>query len=116
MQDKKPNRPDGVRSMEPPRISSRVLRRRAALMLAGVCLGAGAAHAQDASWIGSGSPPADWNIGTNWSTGIVPTGTATFTSSGLTTTEISTSAPTSIGTLQFDPGAPTYTFRFFQPL
>jgi autotransporter-associated beta strand protein len=102
--------------VERPRITSRVLRRRAALLLAGVCFGAGAAQAQDASWIGTGPAPADWNTATNWAPATVPTGTATFTSSGTTTTQISTSAPSSIGTLQFDPGAPAYTFRFDQPL
>ena len=50
-----------------------MLRRRAALLLAGVCLGTGAAHGQDASWIGTGPAPADWNTGTNWSGATVPT-------------------------------------------
>ena len=86
------------------------------MLLAGVCLAAGAAHGQDASWVGSGPAPADWNTAANWSPSTVPTGTATFTSSGTTTTQIETSAPSAINTLQFNAGAPAYSFSFSQVL
>lgn len=96
--------------------SSRPHRARAAALLAGICLATGAAHGQDASWIGSGGAPADWNTAANWSSAIVPTGTATFTSSGTTTTQIRTSASAVVNALQFDAGAPFYQFDFTEPL
>jgi autotransporter-associated beta strand protein len=94
--------------VERPRITSRVLRRRAALLLASVCISAGAAQGQDATWIGTSTPVADWNTASNWAPATVPTGTARFTSSQAVSTLVAISSPTSIGTLQFDPGAPAY--------
>ena len=97
-------------------LSSRPRGARAAALLAGICLAAGAAQGQDASWIGSGGVFADWNTAANWSPATVPAGTATFTSSGTTTTQIRTSASTVVNALQFDAGAPAYRFDFSQPL
>ena len=69
-------------------------------------LGASAAHAQSATWAG---PGADWDTGANWSPAGVPTATAIFT--GATPTSITFSqAATSINTIQFNAGAPNYTF------
>jgi hypothetical protein len=85
------------------------MRRAAALLLAGTCLGTVAAHAQDATWLpnpGSG----DWNTGTNWSASVVPTGTATFGQSNVTSIFFSAS-PTTIGALTFNQNAPAYDFN-----
>ena len=65
------------------------------------------AHAQNATWLlnpGSG----DFDTAGNWSTNTVPTGTATFGASN--TTAITSSTFTQVGTLQFNPGAPGYSF------
>ena len=80
-----------------------------ALLLAGVCLGALAAHAQDATWLGNN---ADFNDPTNWnpvSPPFGPTGTAIFDTSPTTNVGFS-QATTTVGTFQFNPGAPLYTF------
>lgn len=63
------------------------------------------AGAQDATWAGPGT---DWNNGAYWTGngGSVPTGTAIFT--GATPTIIGLTADTSIGTIQFDAGAPAH--------
>jgi autotransporter-associated beta strand protein len=65
------------------------------------------AQAQDATWLASPSS-GDFNSATNWSTGTVPSGTATFGSSA--TTALSSSAPTAIGGWTFNAGASAYTF------
>src|SRR6266545_803345 len=52
-------------------------------LLAGACLWAACAHAQDAMWLlnpGSG----DWNTAANWSPATTPTGTAIFGLSNVT--------------------------------
>ena len=66
------------------------------------------AQTQNATWLltpGSG----DFNTAGNWSPPTVPTGTATFGASNTTTITFSTN--TSVGTLQFNAGAPAYTFN-----
>ena len=84
--------------------------RLAALLLAGVlALPCGAARAQDATWL---SNPADasLNNGSNWSTGTVPTGTAFFGTSSVTTLQLtSANLQTAIGGWTFNPGASNYT-------
>ncbi len=62
-------------------------------------------HAQ--TWSGPGS---DWNTNTNWSPQTVPTGTAIFAGANPTTVTFSQAA-TSIGTIQFNSGAPAYSFN-----
>ena len=77
-------------------------------LIAGASFGLGAspAHAQSATWAG---PGADWDTGANWLPAGVPTATAIF--AGATPTSITFSAAaTSIGTMQFNAGAPGYTF------
>jgi hypothetical protein len=72
-------------------------------------LGPLVAHAQNATWLlspGSG----DFDTPANWSSGAVPTGTATFGASNTTAITFS-HLNTTVGTLQFNPGAPTYTFE-----
>ena len=69
------------------------------------------ARAQNATWLptpGTG----DFNNGANWNTGMVPTGTAAFDTS--TKTNITFSAGdtgTFVDALQFNPGAPAYSFN-----
>jgi len=85
---------------------SPALRYLGATLLGGVSLGAISAHATDGTWDG---PGAEWTTGTNWSsTPTVPDGTATFTGNAPTALTISNS--TSINTIQFNTGAPAYTF------
>jgi autotransporter-associated beta strand protein len=88
-------------------------RRRAALLAstaliiaADLALGVTPGQAQSATWAG---PGADWDTGTNWSTTTVPTNTATFAGAAPTSLTFST-ATTSIATMQFNAGAPAYTF------
>src|SRR5712691_3759152 len=85
---------------------------RVATLLAGTCLGTVAAHAVDGTWLPT---PAtnDWNTGTNWSSSpLVPDGTASFDASNTATLTFS-QPTTDIGTIQFNPGAPNYTFTLF---
>jgi outer membrane autotransporter protein len=65
------------------------------------------AHAADATWLlnpGSGN----FNTAANWNPAVVPTFTAIFGASN--TTALSFSADTLVGTLQFNAGAPGYSF------
>lgn len=67
------------------------------------------AHAQNATWLaspGSGT----FNTATNWNPAVVPTNTATFDASNTTSILFQPFTTTSIGTMQFDRGAPAYTF------
>jgi autotransporter-associated beta strand protein len=84
--------------------------RLAAFALAGVlALPSGAARAQDATWLAN---PADTNFnnGANWSTGTVPTGTAFFGASSVTTLELaSVNLQTLIDSWTFNTGASNYT-------
>jgi autotransporter-associated beta strand protein len=80
-------------------------------LLAGVVLiwaaPVAAAPAADATWSttpGSG----DFNTATNWTSGFVPTGTAFFGTS--TITSLSLSASTQLGGFTFNPGASAYSF------
>jgi autotransporter-associated beta strand protein len=70
---------------------------------------------------GGGGPPtwkmvagsSDWNTGTNWTTNTVPTATeiAQFTTSSNHQTIDIQQANTQVGGLQFNTGAPAYTFN-----
>jgi autotransporter-associated beta strand protein len=86
-------------------------RRLAVLMattaLAAAALAPPAAHAQDATWLaapGSG----DFNTASNWTPAQVPTGTAFFGTSNVTS--LSFSANTTIGGFTFNAGASDYAF------
>jgi hypothetical protein len=90
--------------------SPSVLRSRKAALLAtaagALCLSAVAAEAE--TW--SPAPgSSDWNTGTNWVEGSVPSDQAMFGSSNTTTLTFS-QIVTSINALAFNPGAPAYTF------
>jgi uncharacterized protein with beta-barrel porin domain len=98
----------GARAPRTARLRAALLASTALIAGAGLGLGASAAHAQSATWAG---PGADWDTTANWSPTGVPTATAIFT--GATPTSITFSqAATSIGTMQFNAGAPGYTFTF----
>src|SRR5215472_9226374 len=82
---------------------------------AAALLAATSAHAQDATWLlnpGSGS----FNTATNWNPAVVPTNTAFFGASNTTSILFDPFVTTSIATLQFNPGAPAYTFATSSPL
>jgi fibronectin-binding autotransporter adhesin len=81
---------------------------RRAGLLAVVCLGTLPAHGQDATWDTSPGS-SDWNTGSNWSSGTVPTGTATFGSSNTTAITFSKGI-TTVGEMLFNAGAPAYSF------
>jgi len=71
-------------------------------------LNVGAAHAQNAAW--NPAPGSnDWDTGGNWTPAAVPSDTATFGPSNKTSLTFS-AATTNINTLQFNAGAPSYTF------
>jgi autotransporter-associated beta strand protein len=72
-------------------------------------LAATSAHAQNATW--STTPgSSDFNTAANWTPATVPTGTAFFGASNITSITFQPFITTSIGTLQFNPGAPAYSF------
>jgi hypothetical protein len=84
---------------------SRVLR-KGLVVIFWVCSGIFAAHAQS-TWLatpGSGV----WNTAGNWTPATVPTTTAIFDASS--TTNITFSANASVGSLEFNAGAPAYSF------
>ena len=80
------------------------------VLLAGVgaIIIASGVQAQDATWLNSPAT-ADFNTGGNWSPTTVPTGTASFGSSSITSLTFSTAA-TALGGFTFNPGASAYTF------
>jgi autotransporter-associated beta strand protein len=72
------------------------------------------ARAQDATWLlnpGSNT----FNTATNWNPAVVPTNTAIFGASNTTSITFQPFTATSIGTMQFDAGAPAYSFTTFVP-
>jgi autotransporter-associated beta strand protein len=93
-------------------VTRRARSRRGAILLAGTFLAglglAGPTAAQDAAWIGNGTPTGSWNNAANWNPGI-PLDTATFNANPTTT--VTFSAATTIDTMQFNLGASAYTFN-----
>ena len=92
-----------------------MMRRVLAILLASsaLCMAVLPAAAQNATWLnapGSGN----FNTGTNWDTGTVPTGTAFFDTSGVTA--LSFAGGTSLGGWTFNAGASAYTFTNGQTL
>jgi autotransporter-associated beta strand protein len=89
------------------------IRLRAVLLAsAALCaVAAGSARAQDATWL-STPGSADFNTAANWSPAAVPTGTAFFNTSSVTS--LSFSATTTFGGWTFNPGAAAYTFTMGQ--
>src|SRR5215813_11475361 len=79
---------------------------------AAALLAAMPAYAQDATW--SQTPSSgDFNTAANWNTATVPTGTASFGRSNVTS--LSFSANTTVGGFTFNAGAPAYTFTVPSP-
>ncbi|HZO44882.1 MAG TPA: autotransporter domain-containing protein [Xanthobacteraceae bacterium] len=70
------------------------------------------AHAQDATWLANPGT-ADLNTGSNWDTGSVPTGTATFGTSATTALTLNTNV--TFGGWTFNAGASNYTFTATYP-
>jgi autotransporter-associated beta strand protein len=95
------------------RIKSRKQATAMAALVAGLCLGAFAAHAQDSTWSGGGSALAPfgniWNDRLNWAQQVIPGATGTATFDAVTNRSIATFGTVSVGTLQFN--APNYTFN-----
>jgi hypothetical protein len=82
--------------------------KRVAFLLAGVSFGAFSANATDGIW--TGATTNEWTTGTNWSSSpTVPDNTATFTNNGAPTS-VTINNNASINTIQFDTGAPAYSF------
>jgi autotransporter-associated beta strand protein len=73
------------------------------------------AHAQNATWNATPSS-GDFNTAANWTPATVPTGTAFFGASNITSITFQPFTTTSIGALQFNPGAPAYSFSTFPAL
>jgi hypothetical protein len=90
----------------------RVRRQGMAALLTGFCLGALAAQAQNAIW--NVTVSSDWNTPANWTPPLAatptgPTGTATFGASS--TTSLTFSQDSSVGSLLFETIAQSYTFE-----
>jgi autotransporter-associated beta strand protein len=91
------------------------LRRTAAALLACTCLATGAAYAQDATWIGGNvGDPNEWIENNNWTPATVPTGTATFGATGVTSVA-NDNGIVAIGTVNFMATAQAYTFSINNP-
>src|SRR6201997_4144286 len=78
-------------------------------------LAATSARAQNATWNATPSS-GDFNTAANWTPATVPTGTAFFGASNITSITFQPFTTTSIGALQFNPGAPAYSFSTFPAL
>jgi autotransporter-associated beta strand protein len=76
---------------------------------AALCAVLAGAAAQDATWL-QNPGSSDWNTGTNWNGGVVPTGTATFGASNVSTLTFS-AATTSLQSIQLTSAAPAYQFK-----
>jgi autotransporter-associated beta strand protein len=97
----------------------RVYRKRALLLGTASLLAIGAAstgtpaHAQNATWLATPGS-FDFDTAGNWTTGTVPTGTASFGTS-LNTSLTFSSATTTIGGWTFNAGASAYIFTIANP-
>jgi uncharacterized protein with beta-barrel porin domain len=87
------------------------------VLAAGLCLGAPVAFAQDATWVGGNAGDTnEWVEPLNWTPQTVPTGTATFTDTGVTTVANDLGVVT-IGAISFTgtPNAQAYTINVDNP-
>jgi hypothetical protein len=64
---------------------------------------------QDATWLNAPGS-ADFDNASNWSSGAVPAGIATFDQSSVTALLFQASSTTSVSTFVFNPDAPSYSF------
>ncbi|HEY5063934.1 MAG TPA: autotransporter domain-containing protein [Xanthobacteraceae bacterium] len=84
-------------------------------LLCGTGLGTLAAHAQDATWVGNnGGDPNEWVEPNNWTPATVPSGTATFTNTGVTTVA-NDNGIVIIGAIDFTANAQAYTINVDNP-
>jgi autotransporter-associated beta strand protein len=83
-------------------------RRLMAASLSSATLAPFAAHGQNATWLAA-PPDSSFNNAANWSPAVLPTGTAIFDASATTTIQVTNFLPAA---LQFQAGAPAYTFNF----
>ena len=85
---------------------SLLLQQAVFVILVGGCVRAIAAPPKNATW---STGTSSWSTAGNWTPSIaVPTGIATFASAG--STSVSAVGPLSVDTLQFNSGAPAYSF------
>jgi autotransporter-associated beta strand protein len=85
-------------------------------LVAGMCLGAGAARGQNATWVGgNGGDPMEWVENNNWTPATVPTGTATFTNVANSTAVANDAGVVAIGAVSFTSTALAYTFSIDNP-
>ena len=99
------------------RSSVGLLRSSALALLCSTGLGVVTAHAQNATWVGgNGGDPNEWVEPNNWTPATVPTGTATFTNTGITTV-MNDNGVVSVGAIQFTgtPNAQAYTINVDNP-
>jgi autotransporter-associated beta strand protein len=88
----------------------------AALFVA-MWLGGSVAHAQNATWVGgNGADPNEWVEPANWTPNTIPSGTATFTNTGVTTVA-NDAGIVVIGAINFTgtPNAQAYTINVYNP-
>ncbi|MBI2737118.1 MAG: autotransporter-associated beta strand repeat-containing protein, partial [Rhodospirillales bacterium] len=67
------------------------------------------ANGQGATWLAAPGSSA-FNVGSNWTTGTVPTGTAMFGPSNTTAIALPVAGTTTVGAFQFNAGAQAYNF------
>jgi outer membrane autotransporter protein len=91
------------------RYTVRIVRAAAPAVLFTVPFVAEVTHGQNATWLAEPTSPS-WDASANWTPATVPTGVATFGASD--TTSITFITYDSIGALQFNAGAPAYSFSF----
>ena len=90
-------------------------RHSGALLLAGWCFFALAAHAQNATWSLTPGPGNIFNTPSNWNPAHVPTGTAFFGSIAPNGVTVLFFSNTTLGQIQFNSGAPAYSFGIVAP-
>jgi autotransporter-associated beta strand protein len=86
-----------------------------ALSVALLAVGTTAADAQNATWVGgNGGDPGEWVEPNNWTPTTVPSGTATFTNTGVTTIA-NDAGIVAIGAIDFTANAQAYTINIDNP-
>src|SRR5262245_17341649 len=81
-----------------------------AALLAATCLAPAVSRSQDATW-DLNPNNSNFNTKRNWSTNKVPSGTAFFDVSNITTITVNGFSSQNINGLTFNPNAPAYTFN-----
>src|SRR5258708_37336703 len=105
-------RPASPTAVGAPNRSSLALKPTIAILLASTALGIVSARAVDATWVGGNvGDPNEWTEPANWTGGNVPDGTATLSTSGVTS--IDSNGGINIGGSQISsaPHAPPHTIK-----